>query len=124
MYRPGILSSRRWIRSVCTFSAAAGDHLCAKGIVSQRRHVIHPDFVLIDLSGKVNGRVERVTAKAAFNVVAFFRQFNHAFTDNGDFFMRHGFRPVVYICFSLAFVSVIVNFLKQRFNLIWDEVKR
>ncbi len=67
-------------------------HLLAETVGTQRRHIVNGQSGRIDLTGNINGGIQRVAAEAALNISAFLRQLNHAFANHGNLF-RHSREP-------------------------------
>ncbi len=63
-------------------------HLLAETVGTQRRHIVNGQAAAgeIDLTGNINGGIQRVAAEAALNISAFLRQLNHAFANHGNLF--------------------------------------
>ncbi|MNB98771.1 hypothetical protein D3C75_460290 [compost metagenome] len=69
------------------------EHLLAEVIFTQSRNVMDFKIVSINLTSDINGSVKGIATKAAANFRTFLRQFNHTFTDDGDFARWHSSRP-------------------------------
>ena len=60
------------------------EHLLAERVFAKRGDIMHGQRLRAHLTGDIDRGVERIAAKAAVHLRAFFRQFNHAFANHGN----------------------------------------